>query len=219
MRDTDQEVADVRTPIEKVRAWYDNARVRPDTKRAVIDPNLVRDVLVAYDEMERAVVEYNDKAQRFDLDRAGIESREADAIELIELRARVVELEATLNKTMERALSVFKHYGVVALDAETRAEDMRDFEIESKLREMFAPFTIILDRKASAPIPMILFCPQCHVQHIDAPDPAVGWDNPPHRSHECSKCSTIWRPADVPTTGVSTINTCGERDTRVFVQE
>ena len=39
---------------------------------------------------------YLDKALRFDLDKAGIESRERDAVELVELRARVRELEAAL---------------------------------------------------------------------------------------------------------------------------
>lgn len=32
---------------------------------------------------------------------------------------------------------------------------------------------------APPPIPMVLFCPRCHAQHVDAADPANGWDNPP----------------------------------------
>lgn len=60
------------------------------------------------------------------------------------------------------------------------------------------------------PIPMILFCPTCGGQHIDAPSP--GWDNPPHRSHLCAFCGYIWRPADVPTTGVAKIQTRGKFD-------
>jgi len=39
-----------------------------------------------------------DKALRFDLDRAGIESRERDAVELVDLRAEVVRLKAQLVK-------------------------------------------------------------------------------------------------------------------------
>jgi hypothetical protein len=62
------------------------------------------------------------------------------------------------------------------------------------------------------PIPMLLFCPNCSLQHIDAPQPEKGWDNPPHRSHECQRCGWVWRPADVPTTGVATIKTKGQRD-------
>lgn len=52
------------------------------------------------------------------------------------------------------------------------------------------------------PIDMVLFCPFCGTQHIDQPDDAHGWNNPPHRSHLCATCGHIWRPADVPTNGV-----------------
>ena len=60
---------------------------------------------------------------------------------------------------------------------------------------------------------MILHCPKCGVQHIDAHDPAVGWDNPPHRSHLCQECGCIWRTADVHTTGVAKLATRGDADT------
>lgn len=63
-----------------------------------------------------------------------------------------------------------------------------------------------------SPIPMVLHCPACGAQHVDAPDEAVGWANPPHRSHLCHGCGHVWRPADVPTTGVAAIATRGERD-------
>lgn len=79
------------------------------------------------------------------------------------------------------------------------------------------------------PIPMILFCPACRCQHIDAEEPhkpscrindSTGqpwcdcgqWTNPPHISHLCKFCGHIWRPADVPTTGVADITTRGEKD-------
>lgn len=62
-------------------------------------------------------------------------------------------------------------------------------------------------------INMLLFCPRCHVQHIDAPDArSVDWVNPPHRSHLCHSCGTIWRPADVPTNGVARLETVGKAD-------
>ncbi|MCA8226167.1 hypothetical protein [Burkholderia vietnamiensis] len=80
-----------------------------------------------------------------------------------------------------------------------------------------------------APIDMLLFCPKCGVQHIDAPEEdwkrdangrmMIGagyettWSNPPHRSHLCSACGTIWRPADLPTNGVAAIQTHGKADT------
>lgn len=63
-----------------------------------------------------------------------------------------------------------------------------------------------------APIPMVLYCPGCGEQHIDAPDEAAGWSNPPHRSHLCARCGFLWRPADVPTAGVAAIATRGEKD-------
>lgn len=41
----------------------------------------------------------------------------------------------------------------------------------------------------------------------------VHWTNPPHKSHLCHGCGTIWRPADVPTNGVATVQTRGKADT------
>jgi len=66
--------------------------------------------------------------------------------------------------------------------------------------------------QSAAPIPMLLFCPRCGMQHIDAPSPEEGWINPPHRSHKCAACRTVWRPADVATTGVAEILTRGSSD-------
>jgi len=89
------------------------------------------------------------------------------------------------------------------------------------------------------PIDMVLFCPKCHLQHIDRPEPikwapigmpdvtAVGasiigetnpdrWTNPPHKSHLCvpadGGCGHVWRPADVPTNGVLATKTHGKHD-------
>lgn len=67
------------------------------------------------------------------------------------------------------------------------------------------------------PIPMVLHCPSCRTQHIDEPNPQRGWTNPPHRSHECQECGCIWRPADVPTTGVKAIATRGREDGRPII--
>jgi hypothetical protein len=64
-----------------------------------------------------------------------------------------------------------------------------------------------------APIPMVLLCPECSAQHIDAPEPSFSWSNPPHRSHKCRRCGCIWRPADVATTGVAALTTRGKADT------
>src|SRR5205814_9973995 len=40
-----------------------------------------------------------------------------------------------------------------------------------------------------------------------------GWLNPPHKSHLCAACGTIWRPADVETEGVAAIQSKGQHDT------
>jgi hypothetical protein len=74
------------------------------------------------------------------------------------------------------------------------------------------------------PIDMVLHCPRCGTQHVDAPengglafkivddDVYDAWTNPPHRSHLCHGCGAIWRPADVPTNGVLAVTTRGKRD-------
>jgi hypothetical protein len=63
-------------------------------------------------------------------------------------------------------------------------------------------------------IPMILHCPKCHLQHIDAPDERTpDWTNPPHKSHLCHGCGCIWRPCNQPTEGVEKIATRGKSDT------
>lgn len=62
----------------------------------------------------------------------------------------------------------------------------------------------------SEPVDMLLFCPQCFKQHIDAP--AGEWTNPPHRSHLCGFCGTEWRPSDHATNGVASIRTSGKND-------
>jgi hypothetical protein len=67
-------------------------------------------------------------------------------------------------------------------------------------------------------IDQLLFCPNCGNQHIDKPQPEKGWDNPPHRSHECQFCKNdlgepfVWRLADVATNGVREIKTKGKLD-------
>lgn len=62
------------------------------------------------------------------------------------------------------------------------------------------------------PIPMVLHCPRCGAQHVDAAEPQSGWDNPPHKSHKCGSCKLVWRPCDLATTGVDKIETRGQVD-------
>lgn len=74
----------------------------------------------------------------------------------------------------------------------------------------------------AVPVDMVLHCPACGLQHIDAPEPlfesepgAAQWSNPPHRSHFCHGCGHIWRPADVPTNGVAAVKTTGKADSPI----
>lgn len=75
------------------------------------------------------------------------------------------------------------------------------------------------------PVDMILHCPKCGTQHVDAPEAQdvrlkhyrAGWTNPPHRSHLCAECGHIWRPADVATNGVKAITTRGKDDSPAAV--
>lgn len=62
------------------------------------------------------------------------------------------------------------------------------------------------------PIDVVLFCPMCCVQHIDRPEASSGWTNPPHKSHFCSTCGCVWRPADVATNGVAVAASRGKSD-------
>ena len=51
---------------------------------------------------------------------------------------------------------------------------------------------------ATAPIPILLHCPECRTRHID-----VGpFATKVHHTHSCQGCGLTWRPAVVPTVGV-----------------
>lgn len=80
-----------------------------------------------------------------------------------------------------------------------------------------------MGERTPPPIDMVLHCPKCGWQHIDAEEtknhqwvfptaPPDLWNNPPHRSHLCHGCGHIWRPADVPTNGVVAVKTKGRSD-------
>lgn len=88
--------------------------------------------------------------------------------------------------------------------------------VSSLLRE-------VTDR-ITRPIDMVLHCPKCGEQHIDASEPrsvtlnrvrdshSAAWTNPPHRTHLCHSCGHRWRPADVATNGVAAVKTRGKDD-------
>lgn len=95
---------------------------------------------------------------------------------------------------------------------------------DAELR-LLGRLTALLDHPGQPkPLDMLLFCPKCGVQHVDGVEDhevdhgshvevMADWMNPPHRSHLCHACGTIWRPADVPTNGVAAIATRGKADT------
>ncbi|WP_143188392.1 hypothetical protein [Burkholderia ubonensis] len=110
--------------------------------------------------------------------------------------------------------------GMSSWTDEPKGPYLRD--IISDARRILAASPV--EQPAASPIPMLLFCPRCGTQHIDGPEVGdidtgngihddVQWANPPHRSHLCHACGTIWRPADVPTNGVAAIQTRGKADT------
>lgn len=69
----------------------------------------------------------------------------------------------------------------------------------------------IANLDASAPIPMLLYCPRCEKQHIDAPEPEKQWSNPPHATHTCKGCGLLWRPSNRNTTGIEKLEASEEK--------
>jgi len=82
-----------------------------------------------------------------------------------------------------------------------------------ELKRRLTQHAVVKAAPDATPIPMLLFCPKCGAQHVDMPDPENGWANPPHKSHLCHQCKTVWRPADVETAGVACLETRGSKDT------
>lgn len=93
------------------------------------------------------------------------------------------------------------------------------------LDELLSAAPAAPEQQEPTPIDMVLHCPACGMQHVDAPEkshyaieddePPMQWDNPPHRSHLCHDCGHVWRPADVPTNGVAAVKTKGKADSPV----
>jgi hypothetical protein len=103
---------------------------------------------------------------------------------------------------------------------DTSPARLRELADEALCNTAFVPKSLLLAIAAEkeAPIDMVLHCPKCGKQHIDAPEEhwnrryLYDWENPPHRSHLCHGCGYIWRPADVPTNGVYALATKGKND-------
>lgn len=91
-----------------------------------------------------------------------------------------------------------------------------EIRFEAASVELVSPFenagritAIVVEYRAGnakllpAPIDMLLYCPRCGTQHVDAPHQESGWTNPPHRTHLCAHCGALWRPSDSCTNGVA----------------
>ncbi len=117
------------------------------------------------------------------------------------LTARLRELEAEVARLNETKMSNSRALAEMRVGANAMANEITDLRFRLAAAE------------AAIPVPMLLFCPSCGRQHVDAPEAESGWTNPPHKSHKCHACGLVWRPADVPTNGVATIETRGSADT------
>lgn len=69
------------------------------------------------------------------------------------------------------------------------------------LQSTAAIITAYLEAGDAEPIPMLLDCPACHIIHLDEGE----WSERPHKTHQCQSCGHEWRPAHVPTVGVSVL--------------
>ncbi len=58
-------------------------------------------------------------------------------------------------------------------------------------------------KELQAPIPMLLACPDCAVQHVDEGE----WATRPHHIHLCEACGHMWGPAVRATVGVRSLST------------
>jgi hypothetical protein len=135
---------------------------------------------------------------------------------------RLRELEAQLDRYRHEDTDL--HREIYGLHAKHHTALQR--EEEKGYARGLADARALLNAAPVEPVDMILYCPKCGLQHIDAPecyrarqerwasgaDDSPAWTNPPHRSHLCHRCEHIWRPADVPTNGVASIKSKGKAD-------
>lgn len=74
--------------------------------------------------------------------------------------------------------------------------------------ECFDFVTMELSEEREAPLPLVIHCPQCHLQHVDVDDDTGKWATSRlHRKHLCKPsdggCGHVWAPANVHTVGVA----------------
>lgn len=72
---------------------------------------------------------------------------------------------------------------------------MADFENAERKRAEVAQMRALAEQP---PVPMLLWCPQCNMRHVDRGEFATKV----HHTHACQQCGCVWRPAIGPTVGV-----------------
>ncbi len=118
-------------------------------------------------------------------------------------RQRFVNRIAALEKEKTSVVAAWKGaFGLVVCRNGSKTDEKtveRFWQLMNRFAGIASPDAVVPEE---TPIPMILHCPKCQHQHVDAPEPEKGWFNPPHRKHLCHNCANIWKPANVATDGV-----------------
>lgn len=81
----------------------------------------------------------------------------------------------------------------VAIRSRSNKEDGKDETVQEAIDRKFPPAPC-----SPAPIPMLLWCPECSSRHYDVGE----FETKPHHTHACQTCGHVWRPAIVATVGV-----------------
>jgi hypothetical protein len=147
-----------------------------------------------------------------------------DPTELVRLLREEVELGNCADLMNQAAAFISRHTSEDRVELIAKAifrsffaDDEEEYHVAHKWeewtedRERAFRFARAALAAGTMPIDMLLYCPRCGLQHVDAPDER-DWTNPPRESHLCHGCGCIWRPADVPTNGVAVIQTRGTSD-------
>lgn len=191
----------------------DNAKRELANTRGELDELRTRHARIV-DSMESFVAALVD--ERFKKDHAAM------IAEVHDLRTKDIEaskrMRIEINAMPETARSVFESARIEAkskgatilrtlVDMVVNARDSGRAKLaelntlRDECRQHLARINVLESRIASlpdAPIPMHLYCPMCHVQHVDAGEFATK----SHHTHACQSCGTVWRPAIVATVGV-----------------
>jgi hypothetical protein len=85
------------------------------------------------------------------------------------------------------------------IDDEFPNPDPQPSELEAECGRLRAIIRALEGRITNpAPVPMLLWCPECRGRHVDEGEFATK----PHHTHACQHCGHVWRPAIADTVGV-----------------